>query len=295
MPQEDKFFHIIENIFSLDCSILCNDYLLFLSFPSSKLRTITTFLTGGPRPTDIAIDWLSRTIFIAFAQDGIAAPGELSVSTLSGEFRKTLLSDAIITPISIAVSPTLGKIVWSDIGHTRHRIEIASANGRDRTVLADESSSLDFRLPKSLTFGHGPFERHLFWISRTSDKVQFCVIGPGGKPCLAVQTLSSAALVAPLAISYYEQSLLVAVGRFDPAIGIFNLTTEYYRIIRADTPSVVSVKMFSPLVQQGRKFLHIFDLLKKCPFSILCLAKTFPVSNRQFFYLTFEFSKTFDF
>ncbi|OQV21780.1 Prolow-density lipoprotein receptor-related protein 1 [Hypsibius exemplaris] len=203
---------------------------------------------GGPRPTDIAIDWISRTVFVAFAMDGPAPPGEISVSTLSGEFRKTLMSDQIITPISIAISPLLGIVAWADIGHPVHRIEIASANGRDRQLLVDETSGRDFRLPKSLTFGHGQDSSRLFWISRTTEQIQFCQFT--GRKCV-VQTLKAPTVVAPVAISYYHQSLLVAVGRFDPAIGIFNLTSRSFEVIRPDTPSVVSVKMFSPLVQQG--------------------------------------------
>ena len=74
------------------------------------LIKIPMVLPGGPRPTDISIDWISRTIYVTFASSDLQRVGEISVSALSGEYRKTIIAQDVSTPISIAVSPLLGYV-----------------------------------------------------------------------------------------------------------------------------------------------------------------------------------------
>lgn len=115
----------------------------------------------------------------------------------------------------------------------------------------EEKSAAGFRIPKCLTFGYGEKENYLYWISKGYEKIQFCKIQPRDKVCFQVETVRAADVTAPLAIAYYDNSLLVAVGRFQPEIGILKLSDLSYRSIRPNTNLVVSLKMFSPEVQTG--------------------------------------------
>ncbi|XP_055345561.1 prolow-density lipoprotein receptor-related protein 1-like [Paramacrobiotus metropolitanus] len=227
---------------------------------------------GTPRPTDIAIDWISRNIYTTFSADYTAGKlsiastsGEIVVSTLSGEFRKTLVKDGIKTPISVAVDSVTGAMVWADIGFAKHRIELSAMNGDARRVFIDEASSISgskiagargVNFPRCLTFGYGKRQGFLYWISRVEEEIQFCRLptlhaeATRGR-CPQVEALSAVQLSNPLAIAYYDDSLLIALGHPQLSVGVLRLADMNFTVIRSNNLPVVSLKMFSPQVQTG--------------------------------------------
>ncbi|XP_044727187.1 prolow-density lipoprotein receptor-related protein 1 isoform X2 [Chrysoperla carnea] len=118
---------------------------------------IQTILTGLEDPRGVAIDWITKNLYIIEA--GAQPSPRIIVSTINmgGSANLTLIDKGLNQPNDIVLEPALGVMVWTDWG-PKPRIEIASLDGTDRHYLV----SNDIQYPTSIAIDH-PVQR-LYWV-----------------------------------------------------------------------------------------------------------------------------------
>ena len=110
----------------------------------------------------LAVDWIYRHLYWTDS-----AKNTIEVSDLEGGFRKTLLTDRLQEPRSIAVDPIEGWLYWSDWGGSP-RIERSGMDGSHRQVLIDSH----IKWPNGITLDRA--DRRLFWVDAKMDLIGSC-------------------------------------------------------------------------------------------------------------------------
>lgn len=113
---------------------------------ASDIRTI---LTGLRDPRGLAVDWVSRKLYVTDSD-------RILVATLDGSVVYTLIDADVQKPRSVVVAPQQGLLFWTDWGPPA-RIETAHMDGNKRRVLVGEG----VMWPTGLAVDH-PAQR-LYW------------------------------------------------------------------------------------------------------------------------------------
>lgn len=100
---------------------------------------------GFKSPEGLAIDWLSRNMYVTDSELDIIA-----VTTLNGTYKKTLIRDNLVNPRAIVVDPQRGMMYWTDWYRDNPTIEKAYMDGTDRKVFIES----DLGLPNGLTIDY---------------------------------------------------------------------------------------------------------------------------------------------
>lgn len=97
---------------------------------STRETDIRTILVSLRDPHGLAVDWVSRKLYITDSD-------RILVSTLDGSVTYTLIDDDLRKPRDIVVAPQQGLLFWIDWGPLA-KIEMAYMDGNKRKVLISE-------------------------------------------------------------------------------------------------------------------------------------------------------------
>ncbi|XP_060577111.1 nidogen-2-like [Ruditapes philippinarum] len=135
------------------------------------LRWVQSFgmsqILGFNSPEGIAIDWISRNIYVTDSGLDIIA-----VVSINGTNRKTLISDDLINPRAIALDPSRGVMYWTDWYRGNPTIERSNMDGSEREVFIDT----DLGLPNGLTIDY--YTQQVCWGDAGVNKIE-CVRSDG--------------------------------------------------------------------------------------------------------------------
>ncbi|KAL0271000.1 UNVERIFIED_CONTAM: hypothetical protein PYX00_008246 [Menopon gallinae] len=109
------------------------------------------------KPTSVAVDWIANNVYWTEMDDmeGKRLRGKVAVAKSDGRYRRSLISNALEAPSSIAVDPEKGKMFWTDSG-TIPIIETAWLDGSNRKILVSEAIghptglSIDFAMDHTI-------------------------------------------------------------------------------------------------------------------------------------------------
>ncbi|KAK0162271.1 hypothetical protein PV327_008621 [Microctonus hyperodae] len=87
------------------------------------------------KPVSLAVDWITHNLYWSEVEFSGTQDGRIIVAKSDGRYRRSLIAQGLENPISIAVNPNLGRIVWADAGSIP-KIEHAWMDGSRRKVLA---------------------------------------------------------------------------------------------------------------------------------------------------------------
>lgn len=127
--------------------------------PTTDIRTV---LTGLQEPRGLAVDWVTKKLYISDMN-------HIIVASLDGQLVYTLIKDEMQEPRDIVVAPSQGLLFWADWGPAP-RIETSYMDGTKRRVLL----SVGILWPTGLTIDH-PAKR-LYWAdpkALTIESVRF--------------------------------------------------------------------------------------------------------------------------
>ncbi|KAK3595925.1 hypothetical protein CHS0354_032433 [Potamilus streckersoni] len=96
-------------------------------------------------PEGIAIDWLSRNIYITDSGLDI-----IEVTNMNGSIRKTLINTSLKDPRAIVIDPQRGEMYWTDWFRGGPTIEKAYMDGTNRKLFVNT----DLSLPNGLTIDY---------------------------------------------------------------------------------------------------------------------------------------------
>jgi nidogen (entactin) len=128
-------------------------------------------------PEGVAIDWLSENVY--WTDSGL---DRIDVARLDGTSHKTLFSTDLVNPRSIAVDPIRGVMFWTDWNRDAPKVEKASMDGTERTVLVNDGLGL----PNGLTIDFD--SNNVCWADAGTHKVE-CVNYDGRNRRVIVQTI----------------------------------------------------------------------------------------------------------
>lgn len=136
---------------------------------ASSIETIIDVIIESP--TAIALDWLSRNIYVTSTKPKQSS--KIYISNLDGEYISVLLdsSNGLIAPRSLAVHPTLGLLFmvdeWSvndkESGNYETIIAMFGMDGSDKRIVSKRSTNSKLENPSNLTVDYET--NRLYWIN----------------------------------------------------------------------------------------------------------------------------------
>lgn len=122
----------------------------------------TLFTAGLSKPTDIAVDYVTRNVYFSDSDYQ-----HLAVCSNDARYCKAIITEGVHRPRGIALYPQKGKIFWTDWG-TNPMISVASMDGTSRQILI----STDIIWPNGLALDW-PNER-VYWVDAKSKSIESC-------------------------------------------------------------------------------------------------------------------------
>lgn len=161
--------------------------------PIDEGETKTVVVFGEVVNVDgLAVDWIYRHLYWTDS-----SKNAIEVADFDGNFRKTLLTDRLQEPRSIAVDPLEGWLYWSDWGGSP-RIERSGMDGSHRQVLVDSH----IKWPNGITLDR--VDKRLFWVDAKMHLIASCDFdGSNRRVVLASQSANS----HPFAVTVFEDWL----------------------------------------------------------------------------------------
>jgi sugar lactone lactonase YvrE len=141
----------------------------------------------------LAVDWIYRHLYWTDSSKE-SLVSSIQVSDLEGGFRKTLLTEGLQQPRSIAVDPLEGWLYWSDWGGAS-RIERSGLDGSHRQVLIDSH----IKWPNGITLDR--VDRRLFWVDAKMDMIGSCNYDGSNR---RVVLAAGPAIGHPFAVTVFE-------------------------------------------------------------------------------------------
>nr|BAN20688.1 low-density lipoprotein receptor [Riptortus pedestris] len=140
----------------------------------------------------LAVDWIYKHIYWSDTEKDT-----ISVATLDGKMKKTLVNDSLDKPRAVVVSPLDGWMFWSDWGKTP-RIERAGLDGSHRITIV----SYDVEWPNGLALDL--VKRRLYWIDAKLDMVFSANYDGSGRKIIL---RSTAMLIHPFSLALFEDKI----------------------------------------------------------------------------------------
>lgn len=162
--------------------------------PIDEGETKTVVASGHVVKADgLAVDWIYRHLYWTDSSKE-SLISSIQVSDLDGGSRKTLLTEGLQQPRSIAVDPLEGWLYWSDWGGAS-RIERSGLDGSHRQVLIDSH----IKWPNGITLDR--VDRRLFWVDAKMDMIGSCDYDGSNR---RVVLSSGPAIGHPFAVTVFE-------------------------------------------------------------------------------------------
>ncbi|XP_067123645.1 low-density lipoprotein receptor-related protein 1 isoform X3 [Centruroides vittatus] len=121
--------------------------------------SVKEIITGLKEPRGIAVNWIGKHIYWVDA-----GTDTISIATLDGKLKRTLITTDLDQPHDIVVDPNFGYIYWSDWGSAK--IERAKLDGSERSVLVNE----DVQWPTGLAIDFAA--KRLYWTDPKAHTVE---------------------------------------------------------------------------------------------------------------------------
>ncbi|XP_023237418.1 low-density lipoprotein receptor-related protein 1-like [Centruroides sculpturatus] len=121
--------------------------------------SVKEIITGLKEPRGIAVNWIGKHIYWVDA-----GTDTISIATLDGKLKRTLITTDLDQPHDIVVDPNIGYIYWSDWGSAK--IERAKLDGSERSVLVNE----DVQWPTGLAIDFAA--KRLYWTDPKAHTVE---------------------------------------------------------------------------------------------------------------------------
>ncbi|KAI5717758.1 hypothetical protein M8J77_010754 [Diaphorina citri] len=117
--------------------------------------------------TAIAVDWIAHNIYWTVSdRSGSKPKGKVMVAHNDGRYRRSLVSENLESPSSIALDPTLGKMFWAETGASP-RIESAWMDGSHRRSLV----MTGVRHPTGLSVD-AAMDHTLYWVDSKLNTIE---------------------------------------------------------------------------------------------------------------------------
>ncbi|XP_076088432.1 low-density lipoprotein receptor-related protein 2-like [Mytilus galloprovincialis] len=147
------------------------------------------------RPEGVAVDWVTKNVYWTDSIKKVVA-----VSLDDGRYMKTLISEDLDYPQSIAVSPNLGWVYWTDSSALQPKIERSWMNGDNRETLISTRISH----PTGLTIDDSMGDR-IYWCDSKENIVES--MRPDGTDRVLVV---GKGIVNPMSLDVFESNLYFA-------------------------------------------------------------------------------------
>ncbi|KRY17271.1 Very low-density lipoprotein receptor [Trichinella patagoniensis] len=184
-------------------------------------------------PDGLAVDWIHDLIY--WTDTGLDT---ISVATLDGKLRHTLIHDGLDEPRAIAVDPSCGMMFWTDWG-VSPKIESAAMDGTNRFAI-----DRDVIWPNGLTLDM--LEHRLYWVD--AKLKQICSSNYFGQDKKVILN-SRNRIYHPFSVSVFEETLYWTDWNSEGVHMANKFTGENNRPLLKGMFGLMTVKIFHPLAQ----------------------------------------------
>lgn len=210
-------------------------------------------------PNGLAIDWMSRNIYISSAPQS-GSPGKIYISNLKGEYISILMdkSQGVISPKSLTVHPSLGLLFCVDEDENfEPLIFSASMNGTNKQLITSRLTNPNLTRPTSLTIDYK--SNRLYWVNQaeyineTSSIQYYDILSGKIVSILDERNTRLEDRINPVAIGIDGDNLIV--GGRNPREKLFlvhkNDATNRTILKTQKLDQLSSLKVYDPNVQVG--------------------------------------------
>ncbi|XP_051867562.1 low-density lipoprotein receptor-related protein 8 isoform X3 [Pristis pectinata] len=235
----------LKNVVSLDVDVEENKiywidlyYKVIYSAPLDKgsdpSQHIHLIEHGLQIPECLAIDWIHKNIY--WTDSGTRS---ISVATVDGTKRKTLISTELENPRAIAVDPIRGFMYWSDWGSPA-KIEKAGLNGVDRQSLVKEN----IEWPNGITLDL--LNQRLYWVDSKLHQLSSIDLNGGNRKTLL---FSEEYLTHPSALVVFEDKIYWTDNEHDSIYCANRLTGRDVMLLANNLNNVHDIAVLHELKQ----------------------------------------------
>lgn len=227
--REDKTFEII-------WSDVYDDKIYSGDLKGEELLNVKPIVESGLSTTEaVAIDWIGQNLY--WIDSNLR---QIEVARKSGMFRKTLISENMSNPRSIALDPRMGFLFWSDWENDNPRIERSTLSGEDRTTII-VIKSIQGAWPNGLTLDY--VKKRIFFLDAKSKEIHTINYDGGEhKKILKNQEYLS----HPFAISAYDNFIFWTDWRLNSVMRADKFTGNNVTVLYRATAQPFDVKIMHP-------------------------------------------------
>lgn len=124
----DFFYDILNKHYEIYWSDVNEDKIFMGIVKNGELLNVKPIVESGLSTTEaVAVDWIGENIY--WVDSSLR---QIEVAKKNGSYRRTLISEDMSNPRSIALDPRVGYLFWSDWDAGNPRIERSTLSGEDR-------------------------------------------------------------------------------------------------------------------------------------------------------------------
>ena len=211
------------------------------------------------RPHGLAIDWISKNMFVTSQESSAVA--KIYVSNIKGEFIVDLIKEGLLNPRSLAVDPVKGLLYWADHG-TEHEvagktvfkdgyIAVSSMDGSNRRIITTQNKNVLLEKPSSLSLDYSA--DRLYWINLGTETIQFMDL-----KTLIVTTVwndrnkTEGQSLHPYAVTVHGKQVIFTSRLRNTTYSIEKETGSDLKLVRNHTDDVVYIRVYDREQQTTR-------------------------------------------